>query len=413
MNRIHLSLLLVLVMTVAVRCQLVTDFSHDSAVAYGGSVSEVGGSSSVSSGGKSSKDDTSNKTSDNGGTSSDDGTAGASVVGETVVVEGGAGGSTVEAGGSMGGTSTVGGTSDSGGSVATGNPKGATAPTVLSITPADGTKGVASDAPVQIVFSESMAATSVTSALSISGFTASELTLRWSENNTRLTVTTSSGFAYATGNNPTAKFYTVTVTTGAKNTNGISMATGFSSSFSALRRIQRVLAPEQVAKYDSFGAAVHDDSPIICAGVGETIEVGEWSGYTGSGTNYGYLLFNLESISKPSTVRSFDWVSLRAVQTAPTGSFYPGGNVFVARLDYAPLETTTTIAEAIDTFGVLSTSFETTSVSLDVTARFSSLFKAGTDKLLLRLAPSGSLDVNTYANFYCGGFGLELSYLCE
>jgi hypothetical protein len=111
-------------------------------------------------------------------------------------------------------------------------------------------------------------------------------------------------------------------------------------------------------------------------------------------------------------VLSFDTTELNAKQLAPTGNFYSGGSVIAEKLLYVPFESTTTIESALESFGVLATN-STEGVNLDVRRRLEATFKAGESRILFRIAPAGSYDVNTNANFKCGGFNLFVSYYAE
>jgi hypothetical protein len=124
--------------------------------------------------------------------------------------------------------------------------KDITAPAVVSITPAAGTKGVASNAKVVVTFSEGMDHASTEAAFSMG----TPVTFVWTGN--VLTATPNAALVYATSTdkNAPAKSYTVAIGVGAKDVSGNALAAAASSSFSTLRRITLSFSVELRDTYD-------------------------------------------------------------------------------------------------------------------------------------------------------------------
>jgi hypothetical protein len=116
------------------------------------------------------------------------------------------------------------------------NPNDTTPPTVVSITPADGAKGVKEDASIVITFSEAMDQAATQVAYTSTDLPASAVTFNWNTEGTTLTIKPNDFLDYAVGEDP-AKTYALNVTNAAKDAAGNAL-TPFTSSFSTLRRIK-------------------------------------------------------------------------------------------------------------------------------------------------------------------------------
>jgi hypothetical protein len=113
-----------------------------------------------------------------------------------------------------------------------------TPPTVVSVSPANGVKGVTSDATIVITFSEPMERVSTQASYQSAGLPAGDVTFSWNDESTVLTIKPNAPLLYAIGvNDPTtivAKSYAFSLTNTAKDTGGNALAE-LSSSFTTLR----------------------------------------------------------------------------------------------------------------------------------------------------------------------------------
>ncbi|MGC4069962.1 MAG: Ig-like domain-containing protein [Polyangiaceae bacterium] len=355
---------------------------------HGGSV--AGGSEAT--GGKSST----NGTSTTGGVSTTSG--GASTTANTTSFSGGTR--------SMGGTSGAGSLSTTGGTAVVG------APYVVSVTPMNGTNGVATNSKIVIKFSEAMDTLSVTGAIAIPPLKSDSYAQVWSEDNTTLTITPTSGLSYSTGASVASTSpltYTITLNTAAKDIGGTPMGEPYSSSFTTLRRITQTMRPEAVASANSYGLAI-GGSLGFCTG-NEIMSVGCWDGIGSEGTVYIFLHYSFASLGDLKSGTVFESAVLNAHQTGATTGFYSGGSVVVERFRYQVLDNSIRNAVPNDALGTLCSSF-VSQPSLSIYSSIKSDFAAGNQDMLYRLAPSGvaitsdGLD----AFFNCGDFSLVVTF---
>jgi hypothetical protein len=145
-----------------------------------------------------------------------------------------------------------------------------TAPTVLSITPADGATGVRADAIVVVKFSEPMDRLSVLDTLASSSLGA--VTFDWSDGGATLTIKPVAPLAYAagTGNDPAtveAKQYVVTLGTGAKDEAGNLVGAGAQTIFKTLKRLSsRLPRKNDLTGTATALSAVGDDDDFLQIG---------------------------------------------------------------------------------------------------------------------------------------------------
>jgi hypothetical protein len=349
-----------------------------------------------------------------GGTSSggaSSGGAGSGGTGSGGTSSGGAG----SGGTSSGGTGTAGrssgGASPGGtGGTGTGGSGDTTPPTVVSIVPANLANGIKSNAQIKLTFSETMNTATVTQALKVGSFAASDLTTTWDSTGKVLTITPTAGFAYATGTTPAgtvATKYTVTLSTSAQDLAGNALA-AFSSSFSTLRRISQSIASGTVAEYSDYGHAV-GDGPQSCPGT-DPVEVGKWSSIASAGTYYIFIPFDTTVMGSASSIVTLESASFVAAQTAVTGQFYSTHNVVLRKLQYQTIDSTVLSATVTDNLGVFSSS-TAAQPTMDVHSPLSADISAGTRQELYRLEPNGGSADTTQANFACNGFVLNVVYL--
>ncbi|MGC4065709.1 MAG: Ig-like domain-containing protein [Polyangiaceae bacterium] len=367
----------------------------------------AGGTSSVATGGTSSVATGGTSSVATGGTSSvaTGGTSSIATGGTSSVATGGT--SSVATGGtSAGGTTAKGGTTS--GST---TPSDTTPPTVVSLTPANGSTGVTSSSKIVISFSEPMDTSAAGNAVSVSSISASDLTLSWSSDKKVLTVTPKNGLAYATGANlaaTAAQSYTVKIGTEARDAAGNGLVATYNSAFSTLRRIKQTLTPETVATYDTYAPAVGGNIQT-CSGT-STVRLGRWSGSYSSGTYYGYVLYNLAALGSVSVATTvIEEAIFGASQRAPEGAFYPTGSILVDRLTYQAIDKTI-LQNTPTNLGTLCTS-SVSQPTMSVLTAFKSDFAAGNQSLLYRVSPNTTSTLSTYGYLECGGFTLAVTFV--
>ena len=119
-----------------------------------------------------------------------------------------------------------------------------TAPTVVSITPTNGAKGISKESNVVIAFSERMDPTKTLAAYSSTDLPAASVTFTWSTDGTRLTIDPKADLTYQADTAPStaqAKSYAFSIATSAADSAGNTLATAFTSRFSTLRRVVQKL----------------------------------------------------------------------------------------------------------------------------------------------------------------------------
>jgi hypothetical protein len=209
-----------------------------------------------------------------GGTSVDvggTGTGGAPPISD----EGGAAGSTDAPGtggdpnsGGSGGTETdggAGGSSGTAGSGGSGPVTDKTPPTVVSVSPANNAKGVASNATITVTWSEAMDKASAQAAFQ-SAELAGKVTFDW-PSATVMKVTPSEPLVYAKGKHAdlatlAAKAYSLSLNTSAKDAAGNAMAKSYSSKFYTLRQIAWATTHAFCYQLSSTGAVSLIDSDV-------------------------------------------------------------------------------------------------------------------------------------------------------
>lgn len=169
---------------------------------------------------------------------------------------------------------------ESGGSDANGGAAGhagattsdTTAPTIVSIVPADGAKGIALDAKIVVTFSEAVDKASAEAALTSS---VGNVNVAWNAAGTALTATPATLLSYPTDGS--TKSYSVQFGTDLKDSAGNHLAAAFSSSFSTLRQLtaklsRPVLGLVSVSDYPSIEVAEADASLFIGDTPGNTYD---------------------------------------------------------------------------------------------------------------------------------------------
>jgi hypothetical protein len=135
-----------------------------------------------------------------------------------------------------------------------------TAPTLLSVTPADGATGVSGDAPIVLTFSEPMKKTETQAAYTSSslGIRPNEVAFQWNPDATVLTIKPNAALAYAAGTDPAATValgYSFTLTESATDLVGNKLA-AVNSSFKTLRQITAKIQGDPLQDGDVNGSTV-------------------------------------------------------------------------------------------------------------------------------------------------------------
>ncbi len=164
-----------------------------------------------------------------------------------------------------------------------------TSPTLLGVTPADGSTGVSNDTPIVLTFSEPMKKpeTQAAYASSSSGIRPNEVSFAWNPDATVLTIKPNAGLAYAAGTDPTvtvALGYSFSLNENATDLAGNKLA-AVNSGFKTLRRITARIQGDPLQDGDVDGSTVGNGSLSMSV----------------STTSRGFLGFSLSSL--PSTLQ--------------------------------------------------------------------------------------------------------------
>ena len=253
-----------------------------------------------------------------------------------------------------------------------------------------------------------MNTTSTASAISVSGFLPSDLTLAWNTAATSVTITPSGGLQYAAVSSPnsSAKSYTVTVGTGARDVAGNAMTSAFTSSFSTLKRVTWVMSPSLQYQVDTM-----TENRVACS---DPLEIGGWSATYSGGDYYSYMVFDLSGAGSPTAMYSMGSAKLYATQTGDSGGFYAlPAHVEVWRLGYDGSMNLSVFPVLAD-IGTLASAATPAAVSLDTLSSFKTDFVSnGVTGLLFKIAPVASTAWagTQYAGFTCNGFHLDMIFL--
>lgn len=203
------------------------------------------------------------------------------------------------------------------GRASSGEPNGAdaTPPTVLSSTPADRARGVASDARIEISFSEPMDTRATEAAYASRDLPAREVDFSWRDDDSVLSIEPKRPFSVASGTNLAqldAREYSIQLSMGATDRAGNPLAP-FDMTFAVVRELTQVITASVDRKLsgnwrsdDSFGVEV-------CEEADATICVGD-SNAAGSPTYRGFVSFDLSSL--PADRVAIDGASLSLLVAA-------------------------------------------------------------------------------------------------
>ena len=184
-------------------------------------------------------------------------------------------------------------------------PTDITAPSIVSITPASGATGVATDANIVVTFSEPMNQATTQASYHSSDLPAFDVTFSWNADSTVLTINSKSGLIY-TSTGKTHTFFLEGATDLAGNVLPLA-----SSSFKTFKQISTTVYSAATLDGD-----VRDDGQVNTSNL--TLRIGD-DGIGGNG-HHGYLSFDLGGL--PPIGANLTSATLKVYQSSVVGSPY-------------------------------------------------------------------------------------------
>jgi Bacterial Ig-like domain len=293
-------------------------------------------------------------------------------------------------------------------------------PTVVSITPEPGARGVRSDADIQLTFSEPMDTASVETALVVSGISDENSELTWNEEKTLLTLRSNAPLAYAEGTttDTPAEMFTVVLSEKAADASGNPLSDKFQSEFSTLRRLSLALDPAEVGYMNTHKwTTAGDEKPAPACY--QSVESGAQELLVGrftspgccAGSYSGWVGFDLGAFAL-SGVASVERAELFGLQLEKQFAYYDaGGTVALSRTNSGSIAQGFELEE-VASFGTFADS-DTVALSADVREGLIDVWQSIDPRPIFQLAPGGSGDEDLRTSFLCDGFRLEVEVLAE
>jgi hypothetical protein len=236
-----------------------------------------------------------------------------------------------------------------------------TPPRVLSSTPGDGERGVQSDAPILIRFSEPMNRDQTASTVALRGGLA---LIEWDELGTELSLLPVNGLEYARGLDPgivKALAYSLFVGRLATDVAGNALGADYTATFYTARELSRALP--QIPEL--MGYAIDSDNPRASAvaadpAVGDALDRRE----------SGFISFDLSVL--PSDTRAVTSATLTAKQYQVTGDPYQMGSMMLEQVSFSAAQLVLTTPTKTS-FGVLFADAATETATIDVTSAVQAL----------------------------------------
>lgn len=333
-----------------------------------GKVEDAGTDAADSSG--SDGDDTgTSPTAGTGATTSDDDPS----VGDDDSSDGGSTAADDDSGGDDSSTGEDSGDDSSGSS--TGEPADTTAPQIVSVAPADGAAGVASDVDIVITFDEAM-----DTAATAAAFESADLgsySASWNDDGTVLTIEPDAALAYANGDDPddvVALAYAFAIATTAADVAGNQLEAETTSSFTTSRRITTTLA----ADVDLVGA-VRSDGTLNTGSGGDAL-AGDRSDNT---QLKGFIGLVLDDVPTDAEIES---ATLEAEQYLAVGTAYASlGDLSLHHIVADALDADAFGAIALADLGVFSDSATFGPRAADIGSSVAVDLAAGRSRSLYRL----------------------------
>lgn len=211
------------------------------------------------------------------------------------------------------------------------------APSVVSISPASGTKGVRSDAKIVVTFSEAMDRASAEAAYASTELPAAQVSFAWNAQGTELTVTPKAPLPIAAGTDfsVAANKLSVAIQTSAKDLAGNALAAAGATEFSTAREVSTTLPLVP----NMSGRLTNGQSPLVTMNPADTL-VGD--GNLNSSFS-AYFTFDLSTLPEGTEIAE---ATLATRQIAVVGTPYTdlGGMVMLSRVTYPELKGATLVA---------------------------------------------------------------------
>lgn len=286
-------------------------------------------------------------------------------------------------------------------------------PQVVNIVPADRAAGVYPDDKLQITFSESMDEHAFPDAVTLAPLEDVSWTTHWNDARTVLTLSVDGGLPYATGTSlatTEARAYTLTVQRTASDVAGNRLIAEIESSFTTIREISASLEPSEV------GRVIHNINPSYRSCYeGEYpdghADVGQFSASYNGGILYAFVAFDLTPFGPHGSILDLRSATFSGTQFLEREAFYDEGLVRLVRVespnsdnDFGPSIVDLEIEEDL---GIFATSADLDPV-VDITDELWHAW-ANHPQPLFRLG-SDDIPTNTFANFICDEFRLDLTY---
>lgn len=240
-----------------------------------------------------------------------------------------------------------------------------TAPTVVSILPADDATGVDADAEIVITFSEPMAQATAQAAYQSADIPAASVTFGWNPAGDELTITPTASLAYAEGASSArvvALEYAFELTSTATDLADNPLAEAVDSSFSTSRQITQSLSAD-----DNLSGDIDEDGSVSANG-----RAGDFNANTQVRGFYSYDLSTLPGDAE-LTAASFRSNQLILGGHDPYGSL--GGVLNMHRVSYATLVGATFDTAIVSSIGAIAT--DPGPVDADVTDAATAASEAG------------------------------------
>jgi hypothetical protein len=291
-------------------------------------------------------------------------------------------------------------------------PADTVAPTVVDVTPGNGTAGVAADAVITIVFSEPMAQGSVRGAWSSADLPSSAVAFEWNASGDTLTVRPDDPLEYAVGvgTDPSGvvpRAYAFQLGVAATDVAGNPLAAAIDVAFTTKRRMRAELAViTDLTRFARGDGTVFNTS-------GTNLAIGD------TNTNLQYKTFVGFELPTLPAGATLERATFGASQNGPVGTPYLLGAVEVRHVNTATIDAAAFAAIPLADLGVLATDGTLGAHTLDVTAAFADDLAnhvARGERSQYRLeydTPTNSNAANDYANFSRNGWGLAVIYVVD
>jgi len=245
-------------------------------------------------------------------------------------------------------------------------------PRIVSVSPADGARGVSNDVHIVITFNVPMDQAQTEAAYQSEGIPSSEVTFSWNEQGTQLTITPDAPLVYPTGTDPEdveSRPINFFLSASARDQDGIHLAAPQEFSFALLRQINVSLPAQQNRDLTGNWRSNDTYGQGDCARNQDTVCVGD-SG--AGGIQYkGFMSFELDSL--PTTMVQLNSARLNFQITQRPGNPFNGlGALFLEHAAFEAIGPDAFQADPLATVGTLAGAGNTgTVIQADVRAALS------------------------------------------